>query len=105
MVKTLRQLCETEPELANSVRESLLQIGHHLVGEHIIDRQTKQKIESRTEMSAAHYVAQRIYNAVILDNGETFDEFLDSLCSQTSQTSEIPQSSEQIPQEQYSLMS
>jgi hypothetical protein len=104
MPKTLKQLCENDPELSASFEEALLQIGHHLVGEHIIDRTTARRIESATEMSAAHYVAEMLYNTVILPNGETFDEFLDSLSTQTSQLSgQIFQPSSQTFQEEYAL--
>lgn len=103
MVKTLKQLCENDSELSASVKEALLQIGHHLVGEHIIDRTTARKIERNTEMSAAKYVAEKIYNAEILENGESFDEFLDSLSQQNKQNFQNSQNS-QLPaplQEEY----
>jgi len=95
MPKTLKQLCENDPELSASFREALLQIGHHLIGESIIDRKAAKRIEGATEMSAANYIAERLYNTVILPNGETFEEFLISLSGQNS--------SIQAPEEEYAF--
>lgn len=89
MARTLRDLCEKETELAASVKETLLQIGHHLIGEHLIDSETAKRISRNTEMSAAHYIADRLYNSVIIPNGESFEEFLESLGELQTEQAEL----------------
>lgn len=84
MVKTLKELCEREPQLAASIRERLLAIGHELVGENIIKPETARKINEITggEQTVSEYIRDMLYNAPIIINGySSFEELLESLAS------------------------
>ena len=86
MTKTLKELCEREPQLATSIRERLLTIGHELVGEYVIDSQTEKQINEITggEQTVSEYIRDMLYNAPIMPNG-SFKEFLKSIASSNSE--------------------
>lgn len=86
MVKTLKELCEREPELAASIKERLLTIGHELVGEYILDSKTQEKIQMLTlgERTASEYIRDMLYNARVIPNG-SFEQFLESIASEKTE--------------------